>query len=69
MQLLYVDMVNHDVLHIPRTRPTICHWGTDQLKFRETFEKENIGSFGIGELNQPLEYNGMALNLEVFPSY
>ncbi|CAH1438407.1 unnamed protein product [Lactuca virosa] len=50
--LLYVDRVSSEVLKVKRTRLVICHWTTEKVKMREDYEKEEIGEFGTGELNE-----------------
>ncbi|CAH1446720.1 unnamed protein product [Lactuca virosa] len=47
-----LNRVSSAVLKVKRTRPLICHWTTEKVKMREDYEKEEIGEFGTGELNE-----------------
>ena len=48
-----MDSIKSEALNVIRRRPAICYWSTEKVKFRETFEKEEIGKFGSGEINEP----------------
>ncbi|CAH1453906.1 unnamed protein product [Lactuca virosa] len=49
--LIETNRVSSKVLKVKRTRPVICHWTIEKVKIREDYEKEEIGEFGTGELN------------------
>lgn len=63
MQLVYVDSVHSEVIQVERTRPVICHWTSEKMKLRESYEKEELGDFGTGEFNE--EFVERDLNEEV----
>ncbi|CAI9278553.1 unnamed protein product [Lactuca saligna] len=50
--LVYVDSVHSEVIQVERTRPVICHWTSEKMKLRESYEKEELGDFGTGEFNE-----------------
>ncbi|CAH1444963.1 unnamed protein product [Lactuca virosa] len=62
--LLYLVRIKSDVLNIERTRPMICHWTSEKIKMRETFEKDELGDFGTGDFND--EYVDEELNEEAY---
>nr|KAJ0198477.1 hypothetical protein LSAT_V11C700344380 [Lactuca sativa] len=47
--LLYLDIIKSDVLKVERTRPVICHWISEKINMRETFEKDEVVDFGTGD--------------------
>ncbi|CAI9260838.1 unnamed protein product [Lactuca saligna] len=62
--LLYLDRIKSDVLKVERTRPVICHWTSEKIKMRETFEKEELGDFGTRDFND--EYVDEELNQKAY---
>lgn len=52
MQLLYLDSIDSDELKVERTRPVICYWNSEKIKYRENLEM-TIGRFGFGDINPP----------------
>ncbi|CAH1442343.1 unnamed protein product [Lactuca virosa] len=62
--LLYLDRIKSDVLKFERTCPVICYWTSEKIKMRETFEKDELGDFGIGDFND--EYVDEELNEEAY---
>nr|KAJ0189704.1 hypothetical protein LSAT_V11C800407200 [Lactuca sativa] len=49
--LFYADKIHSEALTVTRKCPTIYHWSSKKIRYRETFEQE-IGSFGLGELSE-----------------
>nr|KAJ0192155.1 hypothetical protein LSAT_V11C800425040 [Lactuca sativa] len=62
--LLYVGRIKSDVLKVERTRPVICHWTLENIKMRETFQKDEVGDFGAGDFND--EFVEEELNKEAY---
>jgi hypothetical protein len=58
LQLLYCDRLKFDVLEIKRKCPTICYWTSEKVRYREYFEQEEIGEFGLGDLNDKVFEQG-----------
>lgn len=52
LQLLYVDSVQSNCIAVERSRPVISQWTTDEIKFREDYEKNVIKRFGVGPLTE-----------------
>ncbi|CAH1446722.1 unnamed protein product [Lactuca virosa] len=50
--LLYLDNIDSDELKVERTRPVICYWSSEKIKYRENLEM-TIGRFGFGDINPP----------------
>ncbi|CAH1438404.1 unnamed protein product [Lactuca virosa] len=50
--LLYLDSIDSDELKVERTRPFICYWSSEKIKYRENLEM-TIGRFGFGDTNPP----------------
>ena len=65
LQLLYLDRVYCDCLDKTRTYPMISQWTSDQVKLREDYEKNVIGSFGKGPLKEIVHENAIQMTIQV----
>ncbi|XP_023751199.1 uncharacterized protein LOC111899599 [Lactuca sativa] len=62
--LLYLDRIKADVLKVERTFLVICHWTSEKIKMTETFEKDELGDFGIGNFNDELYEEVVMINFD-----